>query len=106
MHYGFAPDGSICDGDKYHWVQAESFAAAALLALRTGKADYWTWYDRIWGYCWQHFVDHQHGAWFRILDPANRNHTREKSPAGKVDYHDIGASFDVLPAMNELKEKV
>ena len=106
LHYGFAPDGSICDGDKYHWVQAESFAAAALLALRTGKADYWTWYDRIWGYCWQHFVDHQHGAWFRILDPANLNHTREKSPPGKVDYHDIGASFDVLRALNELPEGV
>lgn len=102
VHYGFAPDGSICDGDKYHWVQAESFAAAALLAQRTGKAAYWGWYDRIWDYCWQHFVDHEQGAWFRILDPANLNHTREKSPAGKVDYHDIGACFDVLRAMGEL----
>ena len=34
--YGFAPDGSICDTDKYFWVQAESLAAAALLADRTG----------------------------------------------------------------------
>ena len=54
-----------------HWVQAESFAAAALLAQRTGKAAYWGWYDRIWDYCWRHFVDHEQGAWFRILDPAN-----------------------------------
>jgi len=106
LHYGFGPDDSICDGDKYHWVQAESFAAAALLAMRTGKAGYWDWYGRIWDYCWQHFVDHEHGAWFRILDPANLNHTREKSPPGKVDYHDIGASFDVLRAMGELKEGV
>ena len=101
LHYGFAPDGSICDGDKYHWVQAESMAAAGLLALRTGKAEYWAWYDKIWAYCWQHFVDHEQGAWFRILDPANLNHTREKSPAGKVDYHDIGACFDVLRAMRQ-----
>ena len=48
--YGFAPDGSICDGDKYFWVQAESFAAAALLAKRTGEQRYWVWYDRIWDY--------------------------------------------------------
>ncbi len=102
LHYGLAPDGSVCDGDKYHWVQAESLAAAALLALRTGKAEYWTWYERIWGYCWRHFVDHRHGAWFRILDAANLNHTREKSPAGKVDYHNIGACFDVLRALGEL----
>ena len=103
MHYGFAPDDSICDGDKYHWVQAESFAAAALLGIRTGKQEYWDWYAKIWDYCWKHFVDHEQGAWFRILDPANLNHTREKSPAGKVDYHNIGASIDVLRAMGELK---
>lgn len=103
MFYGFAPDDSICDGDKYHWVQAESFAAAALLAVRTGKASYWAWYDKIWDYCWKHFVDHQQGAWFRILDPANLNHTREKSPGGKVDYHNIGASFDVLRVLGETK---
>lgn len=83
MFYGFAPDGTICDSDKYHWVQAESFAAAALLALRTGKADYWTWYDRLWHYCWQHFVDHRQGAWFRILDAANPEPHAEKSPGGK-----------------------
>jgi len=96
IHYGFAPDKTICDGDKYHWVQAESMAAAALLASRTGDERYWQWYDRLWGYCWEHFVDHQHGAWFRILDARNLNHTREKSNAGKVDYHDIGACYDVL----------
>lgn len=104
LHYGFAPDGSICDADKYHWVQAESLAAAALLAIRTGDPAYWAWYDKIWAYCWAHFVDHQQGAWFRILDPANLNHTREKSPAGKVDYHDIGACFDVLRAMGSMAQ--
>ena len=103
LHYGLAPDGSICDADKYHWVQAESLAAAALLAIRTGQQEYWAWYERIWAYCWECFVDHQYGAWFRILDPANLNHTREKSPAGKVDYHDIGACFDVLRALGEIE---
>jgi mannose/cellobiose epimerase-like protein (N-acyl-D-glucosamine 2-epimerase family) len=94
-----APDGSICDGGKYHWVQAESMAAAAVLAVRTGDERYWQWYDRIWAYCWEHFVDHKNGAWFRILDGANRNHTREKSNAGKVDYHNMGAVYDVLLEM-------
>lgn len=93
--YGIAPDGSVCDGAKYHWVQAESAAAAALLARRTGQARYWDWYERIWSYCWAHFVDHEQGAWFRILTRENLNLTREKSPAGKVDYHDIGACYDV-----------
>ncbi|MDE2396051.1 MAG: AGE family epimerase/isomerase [Burkholderiales bacterium] len=95
LFYGFAPDGSICDDHKYHWVQAESLAAAAILARRTGAAEYDAWYRRIWSYVWAHFVDHEQGAWFRILTRENFNLTREKSPAGKVDYHDIGACYDV-----------
>ena len=94
--YGFAPDRSVCDGDKYFWVQAESFAAAACLAKRTGKQEYWTWYDKIWGYSWQHMIDHEHGAWYRILRQNNQKISDEKSPAGKTDYHTMGACYEVL----------
>ncbi|MEO8007016.1 MAG: AGE family epimerase/isomerase [Betaproteobacteria bacterium] len=94
--YGFAPDGSVCDGDKYFWVQAESLAAAALLAKRTGDEKYWQWYERIWDYSWKHFVDHRYGAWYRILARDNRKYSDEKSPAGKTDYHTMGACYEVL----------
>jgi len=94
--YGFAPDGSICDGDKYFWVQAESFAAAALLAQATGKPSYQDWYERIWDYSWQNMVDHQYGAWFRILSRDNQKYDEYKSPAGKTDYHTMGACYEVL----------
>jgi mannose/cellobiose epimerase-like protein (N-acyl-D-glucosamine 2-epimerase family) len=86
----------VCDSDKYFWVQAESLAAAALLAQRTGEARYWDWYDRLWAYAWRHFVDHRYGAWYRILDADNRKYSDEKSPAGKVDYHTMGACYEVL----------
>lgn len=99
--YGFAPDGSICDGDKYFWVQAESLAAAALLAHRTGNEQYWEWYDRMWEYCWQHFVDHEYGAWYRILTRDNRKISDEKSPAGKTDYHTMGACYEVLNVVRD-----
>jgi mannose/cellobiose epimerase-like protein (N-acyl-D-glucosamine 2-epimerase family) len=94
--YGFAPDGQVCDDDKYFWVQAESLAAAARLAVRSGEPSYWAWYDRLWAYAWQHFVDHRYGAWYRILDRRNRKYSDEKSPAGKTDYHTMGACYDVL----------
>ncbi|HEY0956086.1 MAG TPA: AGE family epimerase/isomerase [Roseateles sp.] len=97
--YGFAPDGEVCDADKYFWVQAESLAAAAWLAVRTGDDAYWQWYDRLWAYAWRHFVDHEHGAWYRILAPDNAKLTDEKSPAGKTDYHTMGACQDVLAAL-------
>ncbi|MBK1615490.1 N-acylglucosamine 2-epimerase [Rubrivivax gelatinosus] len=101
--YGFGPDRKVCDADKYHWVQAESLAAAAWLALALGDERYWGWYERIWGYVWRHFVDHEHGAWYRILSPDNRKLSDEKSPAGKTDYHDMGACWDVLRALGELQ---
>ena len=94
--YGFAPDGSVCDGDKYFWVQAESFAAAALLAEATGEAGYKDWYQRIWEYSWEHMVDHKYGAWFRILTQDNQKMDEFKSPAGKTDYHTMGACYEVL----------
>jgi mannose/cellobiose epimerase-like protein (N-acyl-D-glucosamine 2-epimerase family) len=94
--YGFAPDGSVCDGDKYFWVQAESLAAAALLAARSGKQQYWDSYHKLWAYSWEHMVDHVHGAWYRILSRDNRSYSDEKSPAGKVDYHTMGACYEVL----------
>jgi len=94
--YGFAPGGEVCDADKYFWVQAESVAAAALLAVRTGDEAYWQWYDRIWAYSWAHMVDHVFGAWYRIRTPDNRAYSDEKSPAGKTDYHTMGACWDVL----------
>jgi mannose/cellobiose epimerase-like protein (N-acyl-D-glucosamine 2-epimerase family) len=96
LYYGFAADATICDTDKYFWVQAESLAAAALLATRTGEGGYWDWYDRLWACAWQHFVDHRHGAWFRILTHDNKKYSDEKSPAGKTDYHTMGACYEVL----------
>ena len=97
--YGIAPDCSVCDGDKYFWVQAETIAAAALLAKRTGKKSYWDWYNRIWEYSWMHMVDHEYGAWFRILDSDNNKYDNLKSPAGKTDYHTMGACYEVLNAL-------
>ena len=101
--YGFAPDGSVCDDDKYFWVQAESLAAAALLALRSGEAEYWNWYQKIWAYSWEHLVDQEHGAWYRILTRDNRKYSDEKSPAGKTDYHTLGACYEVLRALGQAR---
>ena len=97
--YGFDTEGAVCDGDKYFWVQAESLAAAALLAERSGEPVYRDWYERICAYSWKHFVDHQHGGWYRILGHDNRKLSDEKSPAGKTDYHTMGACEEVLKVL-------
>ena len=99
MHYTFAPDGQIMDTDRYYWVLSETFAAAAALALRTGDERYWDWYDRAWSFSDRHFVDHEYGAWYRILDADNQRYDNLKSPATKTDYHPLAACYETLEAL-------
>ena len=60
---------------------------------------YWGWYNRIWEYSWNHMVDHEYGAWFRILDSDNNKYDNLKSPVGKTDYHTMGACYEVLNSL-------
>ena len=106
IQYGFDPRGEICDDEKYFWVQAESFAAAARLAVVTGEQRYWDWYDRIWDYADQYMIDKEYGAWFRVLDRKNNKLSNEKSTAGgKCDYHTLGACWDVLRVLQKEAKK-
>jgi mannose/cellobiose epimerase-like protein (N-acyl-D-glucosamine 2-epimerase family) len=99
--YGFDRHGKWCDTDKYFWVQAESFATAALLYAETKQQKYLDQYNAIWQYCDQHFIDHKYGAWFRLLNRDNSKTSAEKSSAGaKCDYHTLGACFEVLRSLN------
>lgn len=94
--YGFAPDGSFCDGHKYFWVQAEAFAAAWRLYQHSGDQRYLDDYQRIWSWSWNHMIDHQEGAWFRIRNRDGSAVDDMKSPPAKTDYHTMGACWDVL----------
>ena len=97
--YGYAPDGSFADATKYFWVQAEAIATAWRLFARTGETRYRDDYHRLWAWSWDHLVDHEHGAWYRIVTREGAWVEPYKSPAGKVDYHTMGACWDVLSVM-------
>ena len=97
--YGYAPDGSFADTTKHFWVQAEAIATAWRLFTRTGETRYRDDYHRLWGWSWDHLVDHEHGAWYRIVSREGAWVEPYKSPAGKVDYHTMGACWDVLSVM-------
>ncbi|MDE3012223.1 MAG: AGE family epimerase/isomerase, partial [Pseudomonadota bacterium] len=96
--YGYAPDGAPCDADKYFWVQAESLAAAWRLWRVTGEARYREQYLALWNWSWRFLVDHRYGAWFRVVAADGSKREDTKSPAGKTDYHTMGACWDVLAA--------
>ena len=101
MHYSYAPDGTLLDRDKYHWVHCETLPAAAGLALRCGSERFWQDYDRLWAYSWRHLIDHENGGWFRVLSPEGVKRSPIKSPPGKTDYHPFGACHEVLRILGE-----
>lgn len=94
--YGVAPDGSFCAAEKYFWVQSESFATAWRLYHATGDEKYLQDYNRIWKWSWDHMIDHEYGAWFRVRNQDGSKADNKKSPLGKTDYHTMGACWDVL----------
>ncbi|MCP5087598.1 MAG: AGE family epimerase/isomerase [Rhodobacteraceae bacterium] len=94
--YGFAPDGLIFARDKYYWVHSETAATAWRLFHRTGDETYRQDYHDVWRYAWDHLIDHEHGAWFRVLTPEGKKIDNQKSPPGKTDYHTLGVCWDIL----------
>lgn len=101
LMYGFGLDHEPFDRHKYFWVQAESFASAWRLWKLTGDEVFLKHYKDIWQWSWQYLVDHTHGAWYRIVSPSGEKIEDTKSPAGKTDYHTMGACWDVMHCINE-----
>ena len=95
LYYGFAPDGTPCSVNKYYWVQSETIATAWRLYCRTGDEAYRDDYNALWRFAWDHFVDHDHGAWFRVLTREGKRVDNVKSPPGKTDYHVLNMCWDV-----------
>jgi mannose/cellobiose epimerase-like protein (N-acyl-D-glucosamine 2-epimerase family) len=103
--YGFAPNrtwdtlGDWAQG-KYFWVQAETFATAALLYNATRSPSYVERYVDLWHYVWDHWVDHEYGAWYGFnLTRSNQLINDQKAIAGaKCDYHPFMACISALVA--------
>ncbi len=97
LYYGFAPDGHVCDDDKYFWVQAESMAAYAIAAQRLGGALHTERLAALADYTNAHFVIQPSCVWHRVLSADN--HPMDEwvaLPGAKCDYHTLGAFWDIL----------
>jgi mannose/cellobiose epimerase-like protein (N-acyl-D-glucosamine 2-epimerase family) len=81
-------------------VACEGIVAAALLSLAVPAeaAFYLGWYEKMWAWSWVHLIDHERGAWYRLVAPDGSRYDDAKSPPGKVDYHSIGMCLDVARA--------
>lgn len=97
FYYNFDRGGEPILTDKYYWKLAEGFAAAALLAERTGEDRYWEWYGKIWEYAWENMVNGKYGNWYFKLTRDNQIHEGiDSTPEVKVGYHPLSACYEVM----------
>ncbi|KAH8068976.1 N-acylglucosamine 2-epimerase [Aureococcus anophagefferens] len=80
----------------------ESIGTAAMLAEATGDDHYWAYYDKLWAYSWDKFVDHVSGSWHRRMSRDHVKHFPEKTKLSLCvdpDFHILGAFAGAIMAM-------
>ncbi|KAH8057993.1 N-acylglucosamine 2-epimerase [Aureococcus anophagefferens] len=80
----------------------ESIGTAAMLAEATGDETYWAYYDKLWAYSWDKFVDHVNGSWHRRMSRDHVKHFPEKTKLSLCvdpDFHILGAFAGAIMAM-------
>ncbi len=96
LFYGFSPSGDICSDGKYSWVQAETIAATAMLAVQQQDRTYWNIYHQFWQYVWANMIDHEQGCWHRNLTHDNKIIPPSSVAMGKTDYHSICSCIEII----------
>lgn len=96
LYYSISPSNTTCNDGKYSWVQAETIAAAALIALETQNNLYWCIYQQLWHYAITHMVDVDLKCWHRNLSHDNKINDTSGISMGRTDYHSIGACIEII----------
>lgn len=98
IYFALSPDLDVIDTDKNYWVMSEAIAAAALLAERTGSTSYLEFYDQLFLYSSDYFIDYKYGGWYQLLDRTNERSSHVKSPPPKTDYHPVATCYQSIIA--------
>lgn len=105
LYYGVAPSGEVCSDSKYSWVQAETIAAAAIMATTLNNGLYACIYQQLWQYAWTYMIDHKLKCWHRNLTRDNIPFTQSSVAMGRTDYHSICACIEILKTLPETKQQ-
>jgi mannose/cellobiose epimerase-like protein (N-acyl-D-glucosamine 2-epimerase family) len=96
FYYTVDREGEPVVADKYGWAVAEGIGAAALLS-RHDEA-YGEWYDRLWEYADEHFVNHRHGNWYERLTREHHRDDPNRGVAVEPGYHPLTNAWVALQA--------
>jgi mannose/cellobiose epimerase-like protein (N-acyl-D-glucosamine 2-epimerase family) len=102
--FAFSTDwnGKVVNGDRYHWVIAESIGSAVALYRTTRDPVYAAWYQQFWEHAESFLIDPIDRSWTHQLDA--HNNAASDAWDGKPDlYHALQATlFARIPTSGSL----
>ncbi len=87
--------GAVTDPAKSFWPQCEGVMAPLWLWGHTQDAGHWALFDKGARYCFERFVDAEHGGWFGGLTREGEPASTRKGSGWKADYHVVQMCAEV-----------
>jgi glucose-6-phosphate isomerase len=87
------PSGLLASWKKLWWVQCEGMITLMLLDRMTSDPRYRPFFDETARFCFEHFVDHEHGEWFESCNAAGVPISTTKAFEWKAAFHTVQSSY-------------
>ena len=88
--------GKIIRDDISWWEQSEGLRTLLHFILTFGRTDLKEYFDTIFHFVRDHFLDPVHGGWFTSLDPWGVPRDTNKGSAWKLDYHQTALCMEAI----------
>lgn len=95
--------GGVVDRDKEWWPQAEAIVGFVNAYQETGDGEFLDAAWDIWTFTKRHFLDHEHGEWYRRVSPEGSVRPgHEKVGPWKGPYHNGRACLEMISRLGEV----
>jgi N-acylglucosamine 2-epimerase len=90
---------------KLWWVHIEAIVSLLKGYYHTGDERCWQWFEKVYTYTWQNFVDHENGEWFGYLNRRGEVLLNMKGGKWKGFFHVPRGLFQCWKLLASIEEK-
>lgn len=88
--------GKVIRDEISWWEQSEALRVLLHFIIQFGRKDLKDYFDAIFHFVQEHFLDPVHGGWYTSLDPWGVPRDTNKGSAWKLDYHQTGLCMEAI----------
>jgi mannobiose 2-epimerase len=98
-------DGPARDQQKEFWQQAESLVGLLDAYLLTGERAFWEAFLKVFGFVWEHMINHEVGEWFALLARDGTVLWDYLGHAWKNNYHTTRSMIQTLRRLKKIEQQ-